>query len=186
MLSSLPSVQGKFGPEPFERWRTKFGVALSSLLNTVLAEETRNKELDAERDSEFQTWVKRLNQESKVLIKRADELDFSEDSDRQKFNDLLETMETRFRALREQDAIGEVPISVVMELDALLDAFDEAPSPGAATGTITLGTPSLAKKKRKEQHRREREEKQRRQTLGAADTIAEQIQAVYDALPDDQ
>lgn len=161
-------------------------MALSSLLDTVLAEETRNRELSAERNDALQTWVKRLNQESRVLIKRADGLDFDDGGDRQRFNELIETMEDRFRALREQDAIGEVPIGVVMELEALLDEFDDAPTSGAAVSRGTLGTPSLMKQARNDQRKRDREKQQAERASETAATIAEQIQAVYDALPDDE
>ncbi|WP_066418912.1 hypothetical protein [Halorubrum aethiopicum] len=161
-------------------------MAFSSLLDTVLAEEARNKELDAERDDGFQTWVKRLNQESRVLIKRADRLDFTDSSDRQRFNELIETMEDRFRTLREQDTIGEVPIAVVMELETLLDEFAEAPTSGAAVSRGTLGTPSPAKQVRNARRKKEREKRRAKRALDTADTIAEQVQAVYNALPNDE
>jgi len=82
-------------------------------------------ELDAERDADFQTWVKRLNAESVTLLKQISEFDFTESHDREMFYDLVEESEMRFNNLRNRNEIAEVPASVTIEIDRLLDRFDE-------------------------------------------------------------
>jgi len=100
-------------------------MSVSSLLDTVLAREQREMELDAERDADFQTWVKRLNAESVTLLKQISEFDFTESHDREMFYDLVEESEMRFNNLRNRNEIAEVPASVTIEIDRLLDRFDE-------------------------------------------------------------
>jgi len=87
---------------------------VSSLLDTVLAREQRVRELDAERDDEFQTWVKRLNAESMTLLKQISEFDLTDSDDREAFYDLVEKSEARFTDLRNRDEIAEVPTNVTI------------------------------------------------------------------------
>jgi len=74
----------------------------------------------------FQTWVKRLNAESMTLLKQISEFDLTDSDDREAFYDLVEKSEARFTDLRNRDEIAEVPTNVTIEIDRLLDRFDEA------------------------------------------------------------
>jgi len=116
----------RIGWNTFESSDGTVAMNVSSLLDTVLAREQRVRELDAERDDEFQTWVKRLNAESMTLLKQISEFDLTDSDDREAFYDLVEKSEARFTDLRNRDEIAEVPTNVTIEIDRLLDRFDEA------------------------------------------------------------
>jgi len=59
-----------------------------------------------------------------TLLKQISEFDFTESHDREMFYDLVEESEMRFNNLRNR-MIAEVPASVTIEIDRLLDRFDE-------------------------------------------------------------
>ena len=156
-------------------------MSVSSLLETVLAREQRSEELEAERDDKFQTWVKRLNTESKVFLTRINELDLSEREDRQAFYGLVAKMKPRFDQLRERDEIGEVPTAVVIELDEL-NAKLAGVSPPVRVSTTLIGPDSVTKTSSEERQDREQQE----YATKTAESLAKQLRSVYDALPNDE
>ncbi|WP_256403871.1 hypothetical protein [Halorubrum salinum] len=157
----------------------------SGLLDTVLASQQRVQEAEVERDDAFLTWVRRLNTESEVLLKRIKALDFSEGEDRDAFYELIGKMRERFKELRERDEIGEVPIDVVMKFDDLLEELEGTSQP-AVVAVTTLGSKTPAQRERDKRRRKEREEKHERIANERAKAITDALSDVYDALPDDK
>jgi len=160
-------------------------MSVSSLLDTVLASQQRLQEMEVERDDAFLTWVRRLNTESEVLLKRIKTLDFSEGSDRGEFYELVEKMYSRFKKLRDRDEIGELPTEVVMRFDDLLDELEGTSQP-AVVSVATLGKKTPAQRERDKRRKEEREERHERLTTEMAEAITEALSDVYDALPDDE
>lgn len=157
----------------------------SGLLDTVLASQQRVQEAEVERDDAFLTWVRRLNTESEVLLKRIKALDFSEGEDRDAFYELIGKMRERFKELRERDEIGEVPIDVVMKFDDLLEELEGTSQP-AVVAVTTLGSKTPAQRERDKRRRKEREERHERIANERAKAITDALSDVYDALPDDK
>jgi hypothetical protein len=160
-------------------------MSVSSLLDTVLASQQRVQETEVERDDAFLTWVRRLNTESKVLLKRTQEFDFSESEDREAFYELVEKMYGRFRELREQDEIGEVPIDVILKFDDLLEELEGTSRP-AVVAVSTIGTKSPAQRAREKRRKKEREERREQWATETAEAITNALSKVYDALPEDE
>lgn len=157
----------------------------SGLLDTVLASQQRVQEAEVERDDAFLTWVRRLNTESEVLLKRTKTLDFSEGEDRDAFYELIGKMRERFKELRERDEIGEVPIDVVMKFDDLLEELEGTSQP-AVVAVTSLGSKTPAQRERDKRRRKEREERHERIANETAEAITDALSDVYDALPDDK
>lgn len=130
-------------------------MSASSLLDTVLARTKRSEELDAERDDEFQTWVRRLNAESMMLLKQIDQFDYTDSADREAFYALVDKSASRFESLRNRDEIGEVPVSVTVELDQLLDRFEDASQKRVVR--LSAGDSKQEQKKDRETQQRERD-----------------------------
>ena len=160
-------------------------MSVSGLLDTVLASQQRIQEVEVERDDDFLTWVKRLNTESKVLLKRIDELDFSESTDRDDFYELIEKMHDRFTDLREQDEIGEAPVDVLLKFDDLIDELEGTSQP-ALVAVATIGTKTPAQRAREKRRKKEREEKRERRATETAEAITHALSDVYDTLRDDE
>lgn len=121
--------------------------------------------------------VKRLNAESVTLLKQISEFDFTESHDREMFYDLVEESEMRFNNLRNRNEIAEVPASVTIEIDRLLDRFDEV----TQKRVIRVSAGDSQKEREKQ-----RKQQQRGIVRNRSEKLAEQLRNVYDALPNDE
>jgi len=112
-----------------------------------------------------------------TLLKQISEFDLTDSDDREAFYDLVEKSEARFTDLRNRDEIAEVPTNVTIEIDRLLDRFDEA----TKRRVIRVS----ARDPRKERERK-KEKQHREMARTRSEQLAEQLRNVYDALPNDE
>lgn len=134
-------------------------MSLSKLLDPILAPVRRRRELNAEEESEYSRWLRKLETEIEVFVERVDELDFEEAEDRDLFYDRVDQFEERVKDLRSRSVVSKAPNQAVVELDELSEVLEDTSS-GIAVAVAHLDEPKnpfeAARRREKEEERRRR------------------------------
>jgi len=112
-----------------------------AILNTVMKNIQRRKEILEDRADEAAKWEKTFNTETTVFLRQIKELDLSDSSQRSMFYKQLSDSEETFRELRNDDRINLVgDAELVIALDELLSSLSEMhhPRPWGTLGGSSL------------------------------------------------
>lgn len=153
-------------------------MAWNSLVDTLLAGPKREREIKVEAQSEYEQWVSELYSELQVFVKRVNDLDLEEASDRDKLFSLIEQFAARFEDLRNRREAASAPADALITLEELIERMDNTATPIAAT-VAYLGDDPF-EKARREKKEEEREKKEIERVRNERDEIAEYIRRVVD------
>lgn len=153
------------------------------IADTLLSGKKRKEEIEVETESGYSQWRSELYAEIKVMVKRMNDLNLSDDGERRQFYSLTGKYAPRFQELRNRSEASNAPVQALIEIDELVETLNGISPPTSVT--LSYLNPSPAQKQQQERRRKERKQRKKEQTQEYMDQIAEKLSEVNNSFDND-
>lgn len=148
----------------------------NALADNILSESRRRQELEVEEQSEYQRWRNELYTETRVFVKRVNDLDLSNSEERTRFYELRKDFAESIEQLRSRSETSKAPVEALIEIEELNELLLDTTSRISAT-VAYLGNDPFKKMKR-EKEEKEREQRRTDEAVEDKNEIAKKIQSL--------
>jgi hypothetical protein len=145
-----------------------------ALANRVLAGSNRKKEIQVEKQSEYDQWTSEIHSEIAVFVRRVNNLYLNHSEDRSKFYEFADRLSDRLQDLRERSESSGAPPEALIKLEELVETINNNSS-DVSVSVAYIGDDPF-KKARREEERQQREQERIERTYEKRERIAESIE----------